>query len=93
MAVDAKQQPSAQNGTGRPETASPTATIPTPVAQAPSAEASKSGDVTSDVSGSMPATPAAAEAGRPVKYRHEWLQTPTHVEVRVQLYLVSVDVT
>ena len=79
MAVEEQQQPPAQ-GTSSP-TAAPTAVTPAPPAEAPPAEAATDGDGKS--SGAAPATPPVAEAVRPVKYRHQWLQTPTHVEVRV----------
>ena len=84
MAVDGQQQSTAQPDAARPAAASPSAAPPAvPPPEAPRAEASKSSNAKPDSSGGAPATPPVAEAVRPVKYRHQWLQTPTHVEVSV----------
>jgi len=82
MAVEEQQQPPAQS-TSLP-TAASTAVTPAPPAQAPPIEAATDGD--GESSGTAPATPPVAEAVRPVKYRHQWLQTPTHVEVRASAW-------
>jgi len=87
MAVEEQQEPPAQ-GTSLPTTA-PTAVTPAPPAQAPPTKAETNGGGKS--SGTAPATPPVAEAVRPVKYRHQWLQTPTHVEVSVLMIACHCD--
>ena len=88
MAVDEQHQPPVQAGTGAP-TVAPAAAATAPPPQAPRAEASTNGDGNSTASGAAPPTPPGAEAVRPVKYRHQWLQTPTHVEVSDHVRMVD----
>jgi hypothetical protein len=79
MSEVSKQQTSAQNVDSSPAAASPTGAAPPPQ-QAP--EVPQTTGATQDArAGTGPTTPPAAEAVRAVKYRHQWLQTPTHVEV------------